>query len=500
MNNKGYAVSAIIYPLLLVSLILVLSIIYNLNGKYELLNNTKQNIKDEVNNSVDVPNDYEATYETTQVITNTTSSTYQPTTSESCSWCTITSVSNYGKCCSDSYCSSLGRTDTSYHTGTCANGRSFTNSYCGNGYSVGQSVGYDCKTTTSCNSGDTYNGSQCVKTTTTYSCPDGYISEGSGSSTICYKYTCPNGGTLEGKLCKYDKSPRNLKDSILRDNTILTATPTLTTTSSEANDESGLYYSNDTNSGRTTYYFRGNVNNYVTFAGYTWRIIRINEDGTVRMIMTEGINDNTGYPYVTDDADNYLASYYTNSDAKKELENWYNSKLIEYDSYISEGEYCETARITNDTIHSTTLGNETLKLIDEYTPTFKCESDANNYGIVKTKIGLITVDEAIYAGGYADKANLDYYLNMSTTKHILTMSPCGLRISPGKYDIWFIRNWNLINSSYISTNGYLTATLSNEISATFASSLVPVINIYSTVKVLGTGTKDNPYVIQSYLK
>ena len=35
----------------------------------------------------------------------------------------------------------------------------------------------------------------------------------------------------------------------------------------------------------TTYYYRGNVtNNYVSFAGFTWRIVRINGDGSIRMI------------------------------------------------------------------------------------------------------------------------------------------------------------------------------------------------------------------------
>lgn len=41
----------------------------------------------------------------------------------------------------------------------------------------------------------------------------------------------------------------------------------------------------------TSYYHRGSVeNNYVSFAGMTWRIIRINGDGTVRIIL----NDTTG--------------------------------------------------------------------------------------------------------------------------------------------------------------------------------------------------------------
>ena len=36
--------------------------------------------------------------------------------------------------------------------------------------------------------------------------------------------------------------------------------------------------------GETTYYYTGNPNNWVQFAGFYWRIIRINGDGTIRMI------------------------------------------------------------------------------------------------------------------------------------------------------------------------------------------------------------------------
>ena len=45
----------------------------------------------------------------------------------------------------------------------------------------------------------------------------------------------------------------------------------------------GLYSAND--NGNTTYYYRGSVGgNYVKFAGKYWRIIRVNGDGSVRMI------------------------------------------------------------------------------------------------------------------------------------------------------------------------------------------------------------------------
>ena len=472
MKNRGYAVSAIIYPLLLLSLILILSIIYNLNGKYEILKIVKNNV---TNETEIIPSDYDAVIKKITYNATGSSSTYNATATTSTYTCNQPFTNREGP----------------FQDGT----YNFFCKYSHITNTKAAALGGNCQhkitgTSYSCPNGGTLSGTTCTKTT--YSCPNG----GTLNGTICSseEYTCPNGGTLNGIKCIY--SNKNLKDSILRDNTILTVQPTLTKTSSDAGDESGLYYSNDTNSGRTTYYFRGNVNNYVKFAGYTWRIIRINEDGTVRMIMTEGINDNTGYPYVTENADNYLASYYTNSAAKKELENWYNSKLVEYDSYISENEYCEAARVRINSEHSEKLNNVTLSLNEEYHPTFKCEKDANNYGIVKSKIGLITADEVMYAGGYADKINLDYYLNMSNTKHILTMSASGLRTASNIYDIWFINNWSILYNGWKDRNGKLSVTVSNETGKSWISSLVPVINIYSTVKVSGTGTETDPYIVK----
>ena len=46
--------------------------------------------------------------------------------------------------------------------------------------------------------------------------------------------------------------------------------------------------------GGTTYYYTGNPNNWVQFAGFYWRIIRINGDGTIRMIYQGTSANETG--------------------------------------------------------------------------------------------------------------------------------------------------------------------------------------------------------------
>ena len=62
---------------------------------------------------------------------------------------------------------------------------------------------------------------------------------------------------------------------------------------SSFDSEVGLYSTED-NDG-TTYFYRGDVkNNYVSFGGFIWRIVRINGDGNIRMIYQGTSTNSTG--------------------------------------------------------------------------------------------------------------------------------------------------------------------------------------------------------------
>ena len=63
--------------------------------------------------------------------------------------------------------------------------------------------------------------------------------------------------------------------------------------SKTATNDEGLYMTEDDEG--PSYYYRGAVkNNYVSFAGYTWRIIRRNRDGSIRMIYAGKTTSDTG--------------------------------------------------------------------------------------------------------------------------------------------------------------------------------------------------------------
>ena len=263
---------------------------------------------------------------------------------------------------------------------------------------------------------------------------------------------------------------------------VVDAEPTLTTSSNNTSDASGLYASTDTNTGKPTYYFRGNVeNNYVSFAGQTWRIVRINEDGTIRIVMQDGINNNTNYQF-NSNYNNYAYMYYSNSDAKTTLESWYQtnigSKSDLAKNVASGAYYCEQAKAKYS--DSYTSGSAIMTTYNKYTPDFKCSSDGNGKGIVNASVGLLSYDEVVYAGGYYGQNNRNYYLYNSAIVW-WTMSPQGF--SDSDFYSWV---WRITESGNITIGvvGY-------------SSRLRAVLNLTADTQISdGDGTKENPFIIQ----
>ena len=182
-----------------------------------------------------------------------------------------------------------------------------------------------------------------------------------------------------------------------------------------ANDK--LYTSPD-NYGRS-YVFRGNnydVHNWVTFAGHTWRIIRINGDGTLRLIYqcaepnctdTEGenthiglslyntnpIDDNTyvGYYYGEPGQETYDATH-TNahpSTIAKYISDWYSGTgaMTNYTKYLSGSTGFCNDRITVKNVWKNADGDGSAKSGAGYGPAARLVIDGtwrkNQYPTLK---------------------------------------------------------------------------------------------------------------------
>ena len=321
--------------------------------------------------------------------------------------------------------------------------------------------------------------------------------------------------------------PTRLTAKILKDNEAQADTSIDFSQISSDTNGKGLYYtSTNTEDNKTTYYFRGAVeNNYVTFAGFTWRIVRINEDGSIRLIKQDsigkssfnekpegseevGLYDNAyvGYMYGTIDASTYRETHanVNSSTIKTFIDEWYQNNLINYSHYLADIGFCgDRSTSTNASVwdsKDTTLGygkNKTYygaynRSQNTNIPQFKCPQESDLYTTSTSSkgnkaliypIGLLTYDDAVYAG-----MNLYGGLSAGTYKSssYLGNGTNYWIISP------YFATW-AANLNIRSTSGYIQY-------ANVAGSMEtnPVINLKSTVEISnGEGTVDNPYVIKT---
>ena len=273
-----------------------------------------------------------------------------------------------------------------------------------------------------------------------------------------------------------------------------------------------------------TYYYRGSVeNNYVYFAGYYWRIIRINGDGTIRMIY-DGTNSHANGESSTDRQvgtsqfnsnynDNMYVGYmYTSGDAhgtrtssiiKTANDNFYTSNLASYASYIDfNAGFCGDRSSLN--IQSgvgtgtVTTYNKGYLRVSTSSPDLRCENVSDLYTVSSSNkgnkaltypIGLITADEVMLSGSSGGVFSGSYnYVKVSLNSYITTgntfwtMTPAGGYV-PFDYTNWF---------SYMFCVNLYGAFDDNGAFLTYG--LRPVINIRSDVKVSGDGTMQNPYL------
>ena len=304
----------------------------------------------------------------------------------------------------------------------------------------------------------------------------------SNTTSETFTFKIKGYGTTE--ILNLNAHSKLLSTMILGDNNsnVLSATATLTDEYSSVGDASGLYKSvvGETDSG-TTYFYRGNVtNNYVSFAGFTWRIVRINEDSSIRLLLSEGINSNVKSQFNPSKND-YTYMYYSNSDVeggiKRTVDTWYNDNLKTHEDYIADTEFCEQFKVS---WHSTlaTAGNVTAPIYSSYTPNFKCSTDANGKGVLTSKVGLLSYDEAIHAGFYG-QTDSDAYIGNNTVYWLI--SPAGDESNAN------------VRASAWSVNTVVAVTQS--VGRSYDVRLV--ISLKADTLATGTGTADDPYIVQT---
>lgn len=338
------------------------------------------------------------------------------------------------------------------------------------------------------------------------------------------RYTCNNAGSRCKILYKINNVTNTKVDNVdlysltENSNTVTASTIYYTDQTKVLLSSSGVYKTEDDDG--ESYYFRGNIkNNYVSFANKLWKILRINGDGSIRLIYAENglssalntrqspVEKGVGYTYDNEsnctkespcisDYNSETSTFsnnktVTDSAMKTYLEDWYIANLNNYNDKIVLGSYC------NDTTLSDENELKTMRYFKAYErltvknePTLKCPDTAENYGgNYKLKIGLITADELNYAGlinyntsaestqssSQSDKSNYLY----SSNGYYGTMTP-------------YRYSYSLNGYIFYASQGHYSYSV-----VTVKRITYPVINLKSDTQITGgDGTSSNPYVVE----
>ena len=301
-----------------------------------------------------------------------------------------------------------------------------------------------------------------------------------------------------------------------------------------ANDK-GMYKKNDDLG--TSYYYRGAVdNNWVKFGkegtkDIYWRIIRINGDGSIRMIYsgttaptesTKVVMTGTGTQITVDNTNtfkfnsshnnpSYVGYMFTEgqqhgngtpSTIKTAIDNWYKTTTLETDAttkeLVSQDQiFCnDRSATTSDSgtpgeisgsmsTSTTYYYGAYARLVKNKKPKLTCTTasdkftvnTSNGNGALTYPVGLITADEVAMAGGKFGTGNSTYYLY--TNQYYWSGSPV---------------NFGGGNAFAFEFSVYSSGLLSSyDVSYTIGAR--PVISLSSKAKLSGSGTYNDVYTL-----
>ncbi|MDD2505100.1 MAG: hypothetical protein PHF21_02370 [Bacilli bacterium] len=320
--------------------------------------------------------------------------------------------------------------------------------------------------------------------------------------------------------------------------------------SSSSSSDTGIYAMEDEYD--MSYYYRGEknyLNNNLIWGGFQWKIVRINGDGSVRLIYngTEAqFNDSStmndtgtntqikeaawnltnsndakyvGYMYggangvastqrngTTDVAATYNQR---NSNAKTEIDNWFSDNISgkQFESNVVDNLFCNDRRLQNEVGGSSTgpgYGDggsyfaAYYRLWTNSNPTLKCGLKNDKFTVSDTQrgngalsfpVGLLTADEAAIAGLENYGENHTNYLYTNQT--IWFFTPVARYYSLNTQTTFmFASGERTTDGSFFGKSGDLNFGV-----VTINLGLRPVLSIKGDLKVTGTGSATEPFIV-----
>ena len=302
----------------------------------------------------------------------------------------------------------------------------------------------------------------------------------------------------------------------------------------------------------TSYYFRGAVkNNYVEFANKCWRIVRVNGDGSVKLILhndntagatnpcssannstsaafarysgieyhsafnsSQGDNAYVGFKYGTPGSSTYAATHANTNKSTilTNLETWYINNLASYESMLADTIWCNDkstfTTYTSGSTYGTGLGYGTNQTgygaynriyggnaASYASPSLICPND-NNGG----KLSKFTVSDTVNGNG-----NLTYKIGLITVDELAF---AGYSTSNNNTTTYLQENamstWWSLTPSYFSVSYAAVSVYTVKGSGGYFSSVTvgstygvrPSISLKPSTNVTGNGSSENPYIVE----
>ncbi len=286
--------------------------------------------------------------------------------------------------------------------------------------------------------------------------------------------------------------------------TIYSETP-LTKPAKEINGENERTLSKTVDDYGDSYYFRGNVlDNYVNFANKCWKIVRIEGDGSIKLILEDyntTCNSST-YTGNWSNGNTYMFGYDSNKrvdflnyssglvDALKtfqktkmsnyldklEIDNWcYDDNVVGISNPDKDEYYGAYKRIYTD---------KSPSLVCNGTKLTKYKDGTSMY------VGILTADEISFAGGNTTNNNPNFYLinnyQKNNSLYWWTLSPSSRSGVIHADSSFRLNSGGKLDEDFVSDVLPIVDT-----SARFAVTLNP-----NTLITGGNGTIKNPYVVE----
>ena len=268
---------------------------------------------------------------------------------------------------------------------------------------------------------------------------------------------------------------------------------------------------------KPVYYFAGNAtDNWAKFGGYYWRIIRTNNDNSIRLLY-HGTSTDTTEAYIETDtafntevADSLYAGYMygtsgslannrnntKDSTIKKVVDNWYKDNLNDYTKYLSlNAVYCSDREVVSGTysVSGVEFDFAAYTRRKNYTPSYNCANIKDAFSVnnseakLRYPIGLMTSDEAAFAGGLTHNPS-NTYLGYNSLKTNSTSTNAWWLMTPA------YAKTNGVRGHIISPSTSVSELVTDPVNLTYA--VRPVISLKADVVYKsGDGTASSPYEI-----